>query len=269
MTSLYIKQYSYYHQRFLKLVILDILDIYIITHDHQFGFKTKHSTDMCIFSVKSIIKYYTEHNSPVYTCFLDASKAFDKVNHWTLFNKLIKRKVPRLIVRIMLFWYQKQSMCVKWGKTISKYFPVSNGVRQGGILSPKLFSMYVDDLSNKLIDSKIGCHIDNHCMNHVMYADDICIMAPSAVALQELLNICHEYGLNNDITFNPIKSVCMVFKPKYYKLYCPVVSIGSEMLEYVMETKYLGILFCHDDQDMLRQMRTLYTKSNRLVHIFG
>ena len=57
--------------------------------DHQFGFKTKHSADMCIFTVESIIKYYTGHNTPVYTCFLDANKAIDRVNHWTLFTKLI------------------------------------------------------------------------------------------------------------------------------------------------------------------------------------
>ena len=49
----------------------------LITHNHQFGFKSKHSTDMCIFTVKSIVKCYTSQNSPVYTCFLDASKAFD------------------------------------------------------------------------------------------------------------------------------------------------------------------------------------------------
>ena len=43
--------------------------MYLITHDHQFGFKSKHSTDMCIFTVKHIVKYYTSQNSPVYTCF--------------------------------------------------------------------------------------------------------------------------------------------------------------------------------------------------------
>ena len=68
-----------------EICLLEILQMYLITHDHQFGFKTKHSADMCIFTVKSIIKCYTGHNTPVYTCFLDASKAFDRVNHWTLF----------------------------------------------------------------------------------------------------------------------------------------------------------------------------------------
>ena len=131
--------------------------MYLITHDHQFGFKSKHSTDMCIFTVKSIIKYYTRQNSPVYTCFLDASKAFDRINHWTLFKKLIDCNVPLLIVRILVFWYQMQLVCVKWGKSVSQYFSIANGVRQGGILSPKLFALYMNGPSGALSLCKAGC----------------------------------------------------------------------------------------------------------------
>ena len=54
-----------------------------------------------------------------------------------------------------------------------------------------------------------------------MYADDICPMAPTATAMQNLLDVCHSYGAANDILFNPLKSVCIVYKPKYYKLFCP------------------------------------------------
>ena len=66
---------------------------------------------------------------------------------------------------------------------------LSNGVRHGGVLSLKLFSVYVDDLSDKLVKSKVGCSIDNLCMNHVMYADDVCRMSPSHAALQEVINM--------------------------------------------------------------------------------
>ena len=73
-------------------------------------------------------------------------------------------------------------MCVKWGKVNSMHFNVSNGVRQGGLLSPTLFAIYyVDDLSYELILCKSGCYIDDQCMNHVMCADDICHMAPSGI----------------------------------------------------------------------------------------
>ena len=64
-----------------EICILEILYTYLITHGHQFGFKSKYSTDMSIFTVKSVIKYYTEQNTAVYTCLLDARKVFDRVNH--------------------------------------------------------------------------------------------------------------------------------------------------------------------------------------------
>ena len=135
-----------------ELCLSVILEDYLITHDQQFGFKRKHSTDLCIFTVKSVTKYYTKENSPVYTCFVDASKPFDKINHYILFRKLLDRKTPIVLVRILLFWYTNQTMCLKWGSYISRYFYVSNGVRQGGILSPKLYSVYVDDLSDYLVN---------------------------------------------------------------------------------------------------------------------
>ena len=136
--------------KIFELCLSVILENY--THDQQFGFKSKHSTDFCIYTVKSVSKYYTQHHSPVYTCFLDASKAFDKINHFKLFRKLLDRKTPIVIVRILLFWYSKQTVCVKWGRCISDCFSISNGVRQGGILSPKLSTMFksVDDLSQIL-----------------------------------------------------------------------------------------------------------------------
>ena len=114
-------------------------------------------------------------------------------------------------------------MCVKWGKVNSAYFNVSNGVRQGGILSPKLFAIYVDDLSRELTLCKSGCCIDDQCMNHVMYADKICLMTPSAIGSQKMLDVCFDFSLRNDTMFNPVNSVCVAFKPKNSKLSCPSV----------------------------------------------
>ena len=68
-------------------------------------------------------------------------------------------------------------------------------------------------------------------INHVFYGDDICLMAPSATAMECTLDICYNYGLDNDILFSPLESVCMLFKPKRYKLYHPNVMIGTEVLK--------------------------------------
>ena len=103
-----------------------MLEKHLHTHDYQFRFKKQHSTDMCIFTVKIVIKYYTKQKSSVYTCFLDAAKAFDRVNCGTLFSKLINRNIPLVIIRIITFWYQTQPMCIKCGKISAAYFEVSN-----------------------------------------------------------------------------------------------------------------------------------------------
>ena len=85
-------------------------------------------------------------------------------------------------------------------------------------------------------------------------------------------NISVDYGSYNDILFNPIKSVYTIFKPKAYNLYLSPVFIGSDALKYVAESKYLGFSFCdskQDDNDILRQMRSVYAKSNTLLRTFS
>ena len=87
-------------------------------------------------------------------------------------------------------------------------------------MSPYLFIVYIDDLNNMLNSAGIGCHIHNCCTNHVFYADDICVIAPSPSGLQGLLNRCAKFGLENYVEYNPIKSLCMVFKPRGFNLQC-------------------------------------------------
>ena len=107
-----------------------------------------------------------------------------------------------------------------------------HGVRQGCILTIELFALYtcMNELSGALSHCKAGCYINEQCMNHIMYADDVCVMAPTAIALQKLLDVCFESSIAKDLLFNPVKSVCIVFKPSRFKLYYLTVSIGTEPL---------------------------------------
>ena len=66
--------------------MLNTYGTYLESNHNQFGFKPKHGTDMCIFMLKQIIEYYQSFASPVYLYFLDASKAFDKINLWHIFS---------------------------------------------------------------------------------------------------------------------------------------------------------------------------------------
>ena len=143
------------------------------------------------------MKYYTEHGSPVFTCFLDASKAFDRINHWTLFRKMIDSKMPLIIVRNIMFLYTSQLVCVKWGKVASIFFLYFQWCAARWYTLPKLFALYMNNLSRLLVMSNVGCYIDGQCMNHFMHADDICLLAPTAIAMQQLLDICNDHGLAN------------------------------------------------------------------------
>ncbi len=162
----------------------------------------------------------------MFVCFLDASKAFDRVNHAKLFHKLSLRGVP---CRILLFWYAKQTMMVRWGDAMSGPFHVTNSVRQGGILSHFLFNM--DELSNRLNGCKTGCLIGELLINHLMYADDLVIFCPYSAGLQQMLKICPEYGVEFDVKFNSKKSHIMIIKAKNdRKFYFPQFYLSGGVL---------------------------------------
>ena len=111
----------------------------------------------------------------MFGCFLDASKAFDCVDHHALFQKLLRRNLPPVVVRLLLFWYQQQSVQVRWQSTLSEPFGVSNGVRQGGVLLPILFTVYIDDLLLDLHQLGVGCFWKQHFVGALCYADDVAL----------------------------------------------------------------------------------------------
>ena len=239
--------------KIVERIIYRRIENYLFTCDNQFGFRKNHSTDMCIFMLKDIVNYYRSLNTPTFLCFLDIKKAFDRVNHFKLFKKLLDRGVPGFIVQLLVFWYRHQLFQVKWGQFLSQPFKVTNGIRQGGLLSPNLFNVYIDSLSNDLNKSSVGCHVANICVNHLSYADDMVILAPSVRALQKLLDVCFAFAIDHDIVYNTRKSVCMIIWPKKARLtFTPSFHLCGERLDFVKDFLYLGHnISCDlsDDQD--------------------
>ena len=258
--------------KIFEFLLLEECEEYLYTTDHQFGFKSHHFTDQFVFVLQQIIEYYNSLSSPVYVCYLDASKAFDRISHWCLFNKLLSRQIPKCIIKLLVYWYTNQQFAIRWGSVVSKFFMVSNGVRQGGILSPALFNVYMDDLSTKMLSSKIGCNLNGVLFNHFLYADDSVICAPSPSALQKLIDLCESFAANNCIVYNVKKTKIMCFKPKsLQKLHVPVFSLSYKNIRLVNKEKYLGLELSDDlkdDQDLMRQLRCIYSYGNMITKKF-
>ena len=122
----------------------------VVTLDNQFGFKKKLGTEMCVLELKQYLTDYNNYNTNIFVAFLDASKAFDKLNHNILFHRLKDNNVTSYIIHFFNYWYRNQRIYIKWGDNTSDNFTVSNGVRQGGILSLLLFNIYTNSTIVKL-----------------------------------------------------------------------------------------------------------------------
>ena len=235
--------------KLLETVILKQQEDALKTSDLQFGFKAKSSTTMCAFMVLETIEYYKRNGSNVHVMLLDASKAFDRVNYVKLFEKLLNKGMCPLTVRLLLNMYTKQKLQVKWNNHMTQKFNVTNGVRQGGVLSPLLFSVYIDELLEKLGKSGIGCHMGPYFVGALGYADDIILLCPSVVGLNKMIRICEEYAEKHHILFNGKKSKYLIFGT--YK-YNHMVRVNDEVVERCDSAMYLGHkLHTKNTQDVL------------------
>ena len=168
-------------------------------------------------------------------------------------------------------WYTHQKMCIRWGNAISPSFTVSNGVKQGGIISPILFNVYMDGLSVLLNSSNIGGQIGYTFLNHLCYADDLCLISLSSAGMQKLLNLCSKYAVDHSLTYNAKKSFSLCFIPRTVKISRPQLYLDTLVIPHVSECKYLGIIVCQKncDRDLKRQMKKFYANANMLLRRFS
>ena len=256
--------------KILEWCILMDFSQYFVTSDLQFGFKTDSSTSLCTGVLKQVVAKYIYNGSPVFACFLDASKAFDLVRHDILFDLLLSRGLPSPVVRLLSSWYSTQNLSVRWGRASSTPFTVSNGVRQGGVLSPVLFSIYLDELLMKLESLGVGCFWNNHFAGALAYADDIVLLAPSASALRILLASCESHGSRLGLQFNPLKTQLINFRLGVSGSNS-IFSFCGSTLQFSPTVLHLGNKLSYDlcdDQDILLKSRYLSRAANSLFSTF-
>ena len=221
---------------------------YLSSSDLQFGFKPKHGTNHALFTLKSCINHFTERGSSVYVALLDFSKAFDTISHSGLFLKLIDRNVPLCFLLIIMYWYMNMEYDVKWANARSSSFKVKCGTKQGGILSPDFFAVYIDDLIRILKKMGVGCHMIELFIACILFADDMTLLSPTRDALQRLLDICAQYCTKFCLKFNVSKTKVLIFGKLSRSIESLAkLKINGESIEFVKSCKYLGFyLVSHD-----------------------
>ena len=163
-----------------------------------------------------------------------------------MFQKLKENKIPGIFIRLLIFIYLQQSCRVRWGETLSEKFSVKNGVRQGAVLSPTLFSLYINSLLIQLKSSGFGCHIGNHFYGALAYADDIALLCPSRAGLDSMFKICERYfdlhkiiiSTNPDI--KKTKTKCLYFSHNQDKNIPAPIFHNESPLPWVNAWQHLG-----------------------------
>ena len=209
---------------------------------------------MCTWTVTAVIDYFNRKGNPVYGCAMDLSKAFDMVDWSELFFTLVNRKVDPIFLRILMYIYRNQQCNVKWSSSYSKMFSVSNGVRQGAVSSPVLFSVYLNDLYAILRKAGFGCHIGSYFMGCMGYADDLLLVSATRSGLQCMVDICQQFTEMKNLKFstnpNPEKSKtkCIVFSKKQRDLRdIAPIRLNGDPLPWVQQVKHLGNILQSDN----------------------
>ncbi len=253
------------------LIIIERYQEQLKTSELQFAFKKGHSTVMCHGLLKETVSYYLNRGSDIFCCMLDASKAFDRLRYDKLFELLRTRKFPPIIIRSLMDMYTRQKARTVWENSHSEYFDVTNGIRQGGIISPLLYTIYADELINRLEAEGIGCHIGHKYVGAPSYADDMTLVCPSVKGLQRMVDICAEYGMSYDVKYNEKKSVCIVFDRKREQKTVDIYLNGNK-LECVQNVKHLGVYISNDmnnGYELIKKKGNFIGTANHVLSKYG
>jgi len=220
-----------YEKTLLKRINIFINQDKLIS-DHQFGFRTQHSTIEQVHRVAHKIRQSLEKKEYCSAVFVDIQQAFDRVWHKGLICK-IKMMLPHLFYPILRSYLEDRLFFVKEQEAMSKFYEVKAGVPQGSVLGPMLYSLYTADLPTT---PGVMC---------ATFADDIALMSssPSAERASELIQVqlgkMEKWLKDWKTKVSPTKSTHITFALK--KGNCPSVTLNDTELPHQDSIKYLGI----------------------------
>ena len=258
--------------KIIELHILSVLEEKVHLDFRQFGFVNGASTTDACFLLNETVNMYISDKYPIYANFIDLSKAFDLVDHTILLKELVSRRIPGDIISILYFYFRYQKARLKVNAHYGEYKRVNQGVRQGGIISPFLFKLYIDGVMRHLSSLDIGCRFSMSRVNVIAYADDIVLLANCRSALEKIYS---EFKKSLDflkLKINVNKSKVLLFYKGQPRNEYNNVTLDNDEFEIVREFKYLGNIITYnlgDDMDVKLKLNNFYSSFHSVFRNFN
>jgi len=214
-----------------------------ILKPNQAGFRKNYRTSDNIFVLKTLISKYTQSRNQLFACFVDLSKAFDSIWHEGLLFKLISKGISGRFFDMLKSLYSQSAASVKTNIGLSENFPVKIGVRQGCVLSPSLFNLYISDLADELNTGDFDAPLLNTSeVSSLFYADDLVLLSTSQNGLQNAIDKLGLYCNKWKLSVNINKTKIIVFNKKGHMFSNLKFHILNEDIEIVSSYCYLGVV---------------------------
>ena len=263
--------------RILAERIQDWMEECRVLGEMQNGFRRGRRGDDNVFILTSAIELSRKNKTGLVACFLDCSKAFDRIDRLKLWRTLSNYGMNPAWIDLLQRLYMESKIMLIHDDSESDWLYTTEGVKQGCPLSSILFSIYIADLEARLMKSGLGFRIAKKVeiwnvreKKHInvpglLFADDLCLLAESRTDIQKLLEITSDFGNEMDLHFNPKKSATIVFS-RYHIGDCRELLVQGEVIPLEHEYKYLGITLCDGSNYLVKQEQIWISESKRALH---
>ena len=229
--------------KIFEKVLLEQLTTYLdnnnLIHNHQYGFRKRHSTEYAALHIVDYLNYGMDLKRTPINLYLDLSKAFDSLSHKTLIGKLKHYGICDVALKLMKSYLENRKQYVQFDTCTSDMKSIRNGVPQGSILGPLLFLIYINDFPNS---SKL--------FNFLMYADDTTLFCcledikfdNKELVLNNELQRVHSWLKANRLSLNVKKTKYMLFrKQKRTDIRELNLRISNDAIQPVDDFNFLGL----------------------------
>lgn len=257
--------------RILNNRLRDFLEVNNALNEEQNGFRPGRCCQDHIFTLAAIVENRLLAKKDTFACFIDFRKAFDCVDRKLLWRKLEERyKIQGNFLLALKALYSKVNCAVDVNNVLSDWFEVNSGVKQGCILSPTLFAMFIDDLVDNLNSVQGGIDCGGCLISSLLYADDIVVLAPDENKLGKLIKVVERWCGEWKMALNVQKTKIMHFRKKRGNKprTTYVFEFNGDQIALSDQYKYLGITFS-EHLEWGKTLTEICTKANRALALLN